>query len=119
MSPKCRGISPVIDLEGRDCADPLMGCRVVCEGNPGREVRPARVVLIRQETEAAVPKPPPDFNGGVSSCVVAKRGRCFDVGSLRQKLEGFREKLGGVVRMQNVWRPEGKDNPIQERLQPR
>ncbi len=41
------GVGPVIDLEGGDCADPLVGGGIVSEGDSGSEIRPASVVLVR------------------------------------------------------------------------
>ncbi len=58
------------------------------------------------------------FTSPIASSVVGEGRGCGDVCSIGQECEGLREKLGGSIRVEDIWRSEGKNDAIQEGLEP-
>ena len=74
--------------------------------------RPVVVFRGREQFHGAVPITPPHLDGGIATGIVAQGGRRLDVGRLGQQLEGIGEKLGCIIRVENVRGAEGKHNPV-------
>ncbi len=91
---------------------------VIGESDAASEGRPDSIMVIRKEPETAIPISPEHLDGAVTSRIMPQGRSCPDVGSLSQQSEGFRQELGGGVRVQGAWRSEREDNPIQKWLQP-
>jgi hypothetical protein len=75
-------------------------------------------MIVRKKAEATIPKPPEDFDGTIASGVVGEGRGGRDIGSSGQECESVGEELGGSIRVQNIGRAEGKDDAIEEGLEP-
>ena len=108
----------MIDFEGGHPSKAIVRSGVVGESDAASEGRPDRVMVIRKETETAIPISSEHLDGAITSRIVTKGGSCLDVGSLSKQGEGFRQELGGGVRVQGARRSKREDDPIQKWLQP-
>jgi hypothetical protein len=68
------GGSPVVDLEWRDGSNAIVDGRVVGKRYPRRKRRPAGVMVVGQDAQTPIPKPPEDLNRPIATGIVAQRG---------------------------------------------
>ncbi len=108
----------MINFEWGHTSQAVVRGSVVSEGDATGERRPDGIMVVGKEPKTAIPISPEHFDGASAPCVMTKGRRCPDVGSLSQQSEGFRQELGGRVRVQGGGRSECKDEPVEEWLQP-
>ncbi len=73
-------------------------------------------MVVGKEPKTAIPISPEHFDRAIASRVVSKGRRRPNVGGLGKQSEGFRQELGGSIRVQGGERSERKDDPVKEWL---
>ncbi len=75
----------MIHLEGGDAPDAFVLRGVVRKRDAGREIRPLGIMVVREESQTAVSKPPEHLNGSVALGVMSHGRGGFHVDCLREK----------------------------------
>jgi hypothetical protein len=75
----------VIHLKGGDAPDAFVLRGVVCERDAGREIRPPGIMVVREESQTAVPESSEHLNGPVALGVMSHGRSGFHVDCLRKK----------------------------------